>query len=134
MKRPKALTLWCWSPNGTCCARSTSNGWRRRWPSRYSSTLEISIRPRRWKTRGFDLTESGGRRRWRLDRPRPKPFRLRPVRKVKQEERQDESTYSRPRRSEEHTSELQSLMRISYAVFCLKKKKAHRTPSQKHNH
>src|SRR3546814_3985909 len=29
----------------------------------------------------------------------------------------------RPDRSEEHTSELQSLMRISYAVFCLKKKK-----------
>src|SRR3546814_7031053 len=31
-------------------------------------------------------------------------------------------------RSEEHTSELQSLMRISYAVFCLKKKKAKRLP------
>src|SRR3546814_3679148 len=31
----------------------------------------------------------------------------------------------RERRSEEHTSELQSLMRISYAVFCLKKKKKH---------
>src|SRR3546814_6288452 len=30
---------------------------------------------------------------------------------------------SPPTRSEEHTSELQSLMRISYAVFCLKKKK-----------
>src|SRR3546814_1598612 len=30
-----------------------------------------------------------------------------------------------PDRSEEHTSELQSLMRISYAVFCLKKKKPH---------
>src|SRR3546814_10247128 len=30
---------------------------------------------------------------------------------------------SGPGRSEEHTSELQSLMRISYAVFCLKKKK-----------
>src|SRR3546814_10158862 len=29
-------------------------------------------------------------------------------------------------RSEEHTSELQSLMRISYAVFCLKKKKSNR--------
>src|SRR3546814_2358202 len=29
-------------------------------------------------------------------------------------------------RSEEHTSELQSLMRISYAVFCLKKKHKHR--------
>src|SRR3546814_6712629 len=32
-----------------------------------------------------------------------------------------------PKRSEEHTSELQSLMRISYAVFCLKKK------TNKHN-
>src|SRR3546814_3044229 len=31
--------------------------------------------------------------------------------------------YPDHRRSEEHTSELQSLMRISYAVFCLKKKK-----------
>src|SRR3546814_3023062 len=31
-------------------------------------------------------------------------------------------------RSEEHTSELQSLMRISYAVFCLKKKKSQYTP------
>src|SRR3546814_1474400 len=31
-----------------------------------------------------------------------------------------------PARSEEHTSELQSLMRISYAVFCLKKKKHYR--------
>src|SRR3546814_10786883 len=30
-------------------------------------------------------------------------------------------------RSEEHTSELQSLMRISYAVFCLKKKKTKHT-------
>src|SRR3546814_7356032 len=32
-----------------------------------------------------------------------------------------------PRRSEEHTSELQSLMRTSYAVFCLKKKKNNHT-------
>src|SRR3546814_9691828 len=37
-----------------------------------------------------------------------------------------------PRRSEEHTSELQSLMRISYAVFCLKKK-IHKTILQ-HKH
>src|SRR3546814_13826547 len=34
-------------------------------------------------------------------------------------------TPATPVRSEEHTSELQSLMRISYAVFCLKKKKKH---------
>src|SRR3546814_7722102 len=32
------------------------------------------------------------------------------------------SAFYAPARSEEHTSELQSLMRISYAVFCLKKK------------
>src|SRR3546814_7174989 len=40
------------------------------------------------------------------------------------------------RRSEEHTSELQSLMRISYAVFCLKKKhklQAHNTIAHHHN-
>src|SRR3546814_4491103 len=36
----------------------------------------------------------------------------------------------RTRRSEEHTSELQSLMRISYAVFCLKKKKQHTTNTE----
>src|SRR3546814_1395012 len=33
-------------------------------------------------------------------------------------------------RSEEHTSELQSLMRISYAVFCLKKKRRHKNKIQ----
>src|SRR3546814_10303629 len=41
-------------------------------------------------------------------------------------------------RSEEHTSELQSLMRISYAVFCLKKKKHSThytlTPMPQHHH
>src|SRR3546814_6223269 len=35
-------------------------------------------------------------------------------------------------RSEEHTSELQSLMRISYAVFCLKKKKTTTTQHEHH--
>src|SRR3546814_2786739 len=35
----------------------------------------------------------------------------------------EDSRAPEERRSEEHTSELQSLMRISYAVFCLKKKK-----------
>src|SRR3546814_1067413 len=37
------------------------------------------------------------------------------------------------RRSEEHTSELQSLMRISYAVFCLKKKKKKKYRNITHN-
>src|SRR3546814_6654956 len=38
----------------------------------------------------------------------------------------------RSNRSEEHTSELQSLMRISYAVFCLKKKKQETKHTQYH--
>src|SRR3546814_5872659 len=37
-------------------------------------------------------------------------------------------------RSEEHTSELQSLMRISYAVFCLKKKNQNTTQLTQHTH
>src|SRR3546814_9013049 len=37
-------------------------------------------------------------------------------------------------RSEEHTSELQSLMRTSYAVFCLKKKKHDRKPHRRRRH
>src|SRR3546814_9005933 len=41
--------------------------------------------------------------------------------------RQFPSCFPVRRRSEEHTSELQSLMRSSYAVFCLKKKKIHHT-------
>src|SRR3546814_1639975 len=45
----------------------------------------------------------------------PRPFRLNDV--------FGDTSGSRLVRSEEHTSELQSLMRISYAVFCLKKKK-----------
>src|SRR3546814_4337128 len=40
-------------------------------------------------------------------------------------------SYTSEMRSEEHTSELQSLMRISYAVFCLKKKKQTQTTRHK---
>src|SRR3546814_9108243 len=40
--------------------------------------------------------------------------------------RSGEAWHAHGNRSEEHTSELQSLMRISYAVFCLKKKKKHK--------
>src|SRR3546814_8511862 len=38
------------------------------------------------------------------------------------------------KRSEEHTSELQSLMRISYAVFCLKKKKQQQQTLHRYTH
>src|SRR3546814_4970069 len=57
----------------------------------------------------------GGFRRW-PHRPDP-GARARPV-----EDRTRRDAGADPARSEEHTSELQSLMRLSYAVFCLKKK------------
>src|SRR3546814_4768036 len=41
---------------------------------------------------------------------------------IAQEQSNGEEASDQKQRSEEHTSELQSLMRISYAVFCLKKK------------
>src|SRR3546814_7786986 len=44
-----------------------------------------------------------------------------------------ERTLRPPMRSEEHTSELQSLMRISYAVFCLKQKTTKQTETQQHH-
>src|SRR3546814_4813835 len=49
--------------------------------------------------------------------------------------RADGTTYPEHLRSEEHTSELQSLMRISYAVFCLKKKNIYtNNTNNTHNH
>src|SRR3546814_3371222 len=49
-------------------------------------------------------------------------MRAGPVTRWTGDGRTGESARRKPARSEEHTSELQSLMRISYAVFCLKKK------------
>src|SRR3546814_3110602 len=56
----------------------------------------------------------------------------RPAASTETPTRRPGSWRSRPddTRSEEHTSELQSLMRISYAVFCLKKKKKHAERNQ----
>src|SRR3546814_7896196 len=64
-------------------------------------------------------TCGNGDRRWLPDRDLGVPGRI-PV------ETCGEPRPARPARSEEHTSELQSLMRISYAVFGLKKKKRER--------
>src|SRR3546814_1687050 len=60
---------------------------------------------------------ASGCRRRSLRRARPQPRRSRFA------TRSGTCTRTATARSEEHTSELQSLMRISYAVFCLKKKK-----------
>src|SRR3546814_9779038 len=58
------------------------------------------------------------KREWRISAMREGHV-SRPFAPASQEKYVQTNTY----RSEEHTSELQSLMRISYAVFCLKKKK-----------
>src|SRR3546814_8391149 len=74
------------------------------------------------------------RHRFALTGPIGQPNKVRRVGRVLRRERQGRFPLSKPWavqkgtqnslfRSEEHTSELQSLMRISYAVFCLKKKK-----------
>src|SRR3546814_5303850 len=59
---------------------------------------------------GSQAGEGAGQGRGQVSRSHPRGARSQGVRQAEQ-------------RSEEHTSELQSLMRISYAVFCLKKKK-----------
>src|SRR3546814_10761711 len=86
------------------------------------------LREDRW---GFRCSAQSLPRIWRMDWPRE--CRLEQVCLSQPIPRQSRHclrrsgvfiwTYLRARRSEEHTSELQSLMRISYAVFCLKKKK-----------
>src|SRR3546814_3580218 len=60
---------------------------------------------------------------WRGERPlHPNAPQLHGTGEIKPESAERGAGYFTTLRSEEHTSELQSLMRISYAVFCLKKK------------
>src|SRR3546814_4518794 len=63
--------------------------------------------------------EARRRRRHGIGNRRQRAVLIRPA----EPDRADQPEIDLTRRSEEHTSELQSLMRISYAVFCLKKKK-----------
>src|SRR3546814_7915219 len=64
--------------------------------------------------------------------PEGQAVELNPVVADRKEGRLPVSPRCLQRRSEEHTSELQSLMRISYAVFCLKKKNADIKQSSQH--
>src|SRR3546814_5515759 len=73
------------------------------------------------------LFRSGDARRWSRTAPWRMVARRRHRGRNPLERPRLLSGRDRRRRSEEHTSELQSLMRISYAVFCLKKKKKNNT-------
>src|SRR3546814_9559629 len=79
---------------------------------------------------------AGDRRRAGAHRACHAPARKRDRRVADREEdphaRQAADGKESARRSEEHTSELQSLMRISYAVFCLKKKKTTQKSNKYH--
>src|SRR3546814_1403345 len=84
----------------------------------YTTLFRSAPRPRflRGSRKPREVGETGSR----------SPFRA-GKRRVNGSPREDDRTQGPgkrlpPRRSEEHTSELQSLMRISYAVFCLKNK------------
>src|SRR3546814_9401776 len=84
---------------------------------------------------GVDRAIDGGREHDAAMLLKPNEGR-RPRRRVGREagarDRDESATVAKTRergRSEEHTSELQSLMRNSYAVFCLKKKNAHKKTS-----
>src|SRR3546814_1397748 len=61
------------------------------------------------------------------------PNCLRPQPAISRQSAPCSPDFPRLLRSEEHTSELQSLMRISYAVFCLKKKKKHHDHQPHHD-
>src|SRR3546814_2392721 len=70
-----------------------------------------------------DLDGSGGFRLQAFEGEGDSLHLPQPTVRGKQARQQGRAGIHHPVRSEEHTSELQSLMRISYAVFCLKKKK-----------
>src|SRR3546814_17175552 len=70
----------------------------------------------------FRPREAHTRRPVRLQCQPHGPWRHRPDQLIKQHLDRNAALGGETLRSEEHTSELQSLMRISYAVFCLKKK------------
>src|SRR3546814_5692106 len=74
--------------------------------------LKLRIKINEWREIGLNLLDSV--------RQNPKPIRRRDN---DQHQRHIGDRQKENNRSEEHTSELQSLMRISYAVFCLKKTK-----------
>src|SRR3546814_962358 len=94
-------------------------------PTRRSSDL-LRARPVLWRL--YDELDRGPVDR-RLQMPRPARRRLRPAR----DGVRDRGALVRRMRSEEHTSELQSLMRRSYAFFCLKNKTQAPTIIQEHH-
>src|SRR3546814_1489328 len=83
------------------------------------------------KTGAKAFDQPGLRRR---DKPRPVVIIKRQPRELAAKIGEDRAVVGARLRSEEHTSELQSLMRISYAVFCLKHKTSKHIFTQHNTH
>src|SRR3546814_1225724 len=102
-----------------------------------TSTLTDTLLPYTTLVRsGVEMTRANAARDWARGRLidetgkwRPRPESNRGARICSPQRNNSAKRPSAGERSEEHTSELQSLMRISYAVFCLKKK-THTTECQ----
>src|SRR3546814_4493853 len=83
----------------------------------------MSPRPARQAANATERCVDSHRPSMAAARPRSSPSRRSPQQSPPAPSQSRRGGARTSRRSEEHTSELQSLMRISYAVFCLKKKK-----------
>src|SRR3546814_5899577 len=96
---------------------------------------DLPCRFRRTRVRATDLAGEGKRRWFRSGARRYSRAAqdARRCRGANQKDRRRISGDGDLLRSEEHTSELQSLMRISYAVFCLKKKIDTPRPQERHS-
>src|SRR3546814_5541671 len=101
---------------------AASSGWEAANFARVASSRPVVRRLPLWARSGASLSMRGVV----CDIVRVLRFRVGPV--PRERDRWPDLLLST--RSEEHTSELQSLMRISYAVFCLKKKKTKKSKNQ----
>src|SRR3546814_426437 len=113
-----------------CCLRSavSATAWNARCRPK-ATCCRSGLRPAHQLEQREQPVGDAARGRDRQD-PRPhdaldhaQPQRARVLGEAHAHDRGGDAVGGRHRRSEEHTSDLQSLMRISYAVFCLKKKK-----------
>src|SRR3546814_7819225 len=101
------------SPKGSRSAKENPGAWA---PGRLVETGSVRLRRARRTSCGFDV-------------PHTVPLAAAPHQASRGSSPSGQGLPQRAggNRSEEHTSELQSLMRISYAVFCLKKKNKQQT-------
>src|SRR3546814_8593170 len=107
----------------TTLFRSCSLSWHpTRIGSQFNVKRQVTTNPHRERSNSSMLARSRSTISW-LSRAFPRLFSRYPIPSGIRISRKSRNLSWRRQRSEEHQSELQSLIRISYAVYCLKKKK-----------